>query len=118
MGKKVLIADDSLTLLTKCKVILGKANYEVFTSDNGIEAVEKFEQIRPDVLVIDHQMPKMDGVEASRQIRKKFGDAKIILLTGTGQNWLRDQAKDAGIAKFLEKPFDDKELLDTIHSLI
>jgi DNA-binding NarL/FixJ family response regulator len=82
---------------------------------NGIDAIDKAELLRPDVVLMDAQMPEMDGIEATTHIKGLLSDTRILLLTmHTG---LRDEASDAGVDAYLTKDTGREELLKVIREL-
>jgi DNA-binding NarL/FixJ family response regulator len=90
---------------------------QIGIGSNGREAIEQFRALRPDVTLMDLQMPEMSGLEAIIAIRREFPDARIIVLTSYHDDAHADRALKAGAAGYLEKNLAHKELLDTIRSV-
>lgn len=115
MGKKVLIVDDAAFMRIKLKDILEKNNYEVVgEAENGIEAIEKYKEVSPDIVTMDITMPEMDGVEALKEIKAFDPNAKILMCSAMGQQSMVMDAIRAGAVDFIVKPFDTERV---IHAL-
>ena len=86
MGKKVLVVDEAAFMRIKLKDILEKNNYEVVgEAENGIEAIEKYKEVSPDIVTMDITMPEMDGVQALKEIKAFDANAKILMCSAMGQ---------------------------------
>ena len=112
MKKKILVLDDSPFILTIIGDILRKLNYEVTTVDNGNEACEKVESYRYDMIITDMNMPVMDGLDFTRQV-KKFPNCKfvpIVMLSSEENTEKISMAKKIGVSTFLKKPLNEKQL--------
>ena len=115
MTKTVLIVDDAAFMRIKLKDILEKNNYEVVgEAQNGIEAIEKYKELSPDIVTMDITMPEMDGVEALKEIKALDADAKILMCSAMGQQSMVMDAIRAGAVDFIVKPFDTERV---IHAL-
>ena len=115
MGKKVLVVDDAAFMRIKLKDILEKNNYEVVgEAENGIEAIEKYKEVSPDIVTMDITMPEMDGVEALKEIINHDADAKVLMCSAMGQQSMVMDAIRAGAVDFIVKPFDTERV---IHAL-
>ena len=115
MGKKVLIVDDAAFMRIKLKDILEKNNYEVVgEAENGIEAIEKYKELSPNIVTMDITMPEMDGVEALKEIKAFDPNAKILMCSAMGQQSMVMDAIRAGAVDFIVKPFDTERV---IHAL-
>ncbi|MEK5324463.1 response regulator [Aeribacillus sp. FSL M8-0254] len=112
---KVLIVDDAKFLRETLKDILKKHSIEVVAEgENGIEAVQLYKQLQPDVLITDITMPKMNGIEAITKIKQEFPDAKIIICSAMGQQKMVIEAIEAGALDFITKPFDEDRVMEAI----
>jgi signal transduction histidine kinase/CheY-like chemotaxis protein/streptogramin lyase/HPt (histidine-containing phosphotransfer) domain-containing protein len=110
----ILVAEDSLTNQEVAKSMLGLLGCEAWLADNGAEAVEQVNLKQPDLVLMDCQMPIMDGYEATVAIRKNWPDIPIVALTaGMGDN-LRQQCLDSGMNEVMTKPFSLLELEQTL----
>jgi DNA-binding NarL/FixJ family response regulator len=116
---RVLTVDDHPLLREGIAAVLdGQADMIVAgEATNGLEAVERYRALRPDVTLMDLQMPEMDGIEAIRSIRAEFPDARIVVLTTYDGDFLALRAIKAGAAGYLLKSMLRKELLETIRAV-
>ena len=118
MTKRVLIVDDAAFMRIKLKDILEKNNYEVAgEAENGHEAIEKYQELQPDIVTMDITMPEMDGVEALKEIKGIDPDASILMCSAMGQQSMVMDAIRAGALDFIVKPFDTERViraLDTV----
>ncbi len=114
---KLLVVDDAPHVLKALRDTLEAHGYEVHEAVNGEEAVTRYREVRPDVVLMDILMPKMDGVSATRNIIDYDPDAKIIAVTAVGKRGLEKECIEAGASGFVMKPFKTKELLNIIDSL-
>ena len=114
---KILVAEDNITNQKLIQKILEKGGFQPEIVKNGLEVLEKLESETFDVILMDLHMPEMDGIECSREIRKKYGnDVKIIALTADAFEETQQDCLDVGMNGFLSKPFNVKNLLDMIGS--
>lgn len=116
--KRILIADDEPRIRRIVSLLLGDAGYEVKTATNGGEAVTLAESFAPDIILLDQQMPVMNGTEAMQRILKKNPEQVIILMTAYGTISLAVEAVKGGAYDFIEKPFDNNELLLKVKNAI
>jgi two-component system chemotaxis response regulator CheY len=118
-AKRVLIVDDAVVMRMMIKGILNKNGYEVVgEAQNGIEAVEKYRALVPDLVTMDMVMPEMDGIAAVKQIVADHPDARIIMCTSMGQQALVVEAIQAGAKSFITKPFQPPKILETIQKVL
>ena len=119
MSKKVLIVDDAVVMRMMIKNILSKNGFEVVgEAQNGVEAVDKYVALQPDLVTMDMVMPEMDGIAAVRQIVAHDPNAKIIMCTSMGQQALVVEAIQAGAKSFITKPFQPPKILETIQKVL
>jgi len=114
---KVLVVDDAPFILKAVRDILEAYGNEVFEAVNGEEAVSVFQEVRPDVVLMDILMPKLDGVGATRKIMEIDSQAKIIVITAVGKHGLEKECMAAGARDFIVKPFKTKDLLKAMESM-
>ncbi|GBE14231.1 chemotaxis protein CheY [bacterium BMS3Abin14] len=120
MAIKVMIVDDAMFMRNMIgDIFQGKKfadeEYEVVAeAENGIEAVEKYKEFRPDVVTMDIVMPEMTGIEALKEIIKIDEDARIIMCSALGQDSLVMEALDSGAKDFIVKPFQPEKVLDVV----
>ncbi len=119
LPRRVLGTDDTLYCRLELRNILSSRGYQIVgEAKNGREAVERFKELRPDLVTMDVVMPEMDGVAAVRQIRMIDPDATILMCTTTGQRSLVMEALNAGAADFVTKPFQDRSVIRSVRKLI
>ncbi len=113
---KILIADDSSFMRKVLKDILLKEGYTNFIeAGNGIEALEKYEEEKPDLVLLDIIMPEMDGIE----VLKKIGqEAKILVISAVGQEEMIKESKKLGSLGFITKPFDNSNVTKEINKVL
>lgn len=114
MKAKILVADDEPRIRKVMALLLGDEGYEVKTVENGLEAVEAVGSFRPDVVVLDQQMPVLTGVEALERIRAQRPEQVILFVTAFGSIALAVDAVKKGAYDFIEKPFDNDQFLLTV----
>ncbi len=117
---KILVVDDEPNIVQTLQDRLEMNEYEVVTAGNGREGLQKFEQERPDVILLDVIMPIMDGHEMLEMLRKQPGgqDVSVIMLTARSQTQDIARANACGIDDYIVKPFDLSELLEKIESVV
>lgn len=115
----VLIVDDAAFMRMMIKDILTKNNFEVVgEAANGQEAVEKFKELRPDLVTMDITMPEMDGIEALRNIKAIDSDAKVIMCSAMGQQAMVIDAIQSGAKDFIVKPFQADRVIEAIQKVL
>lgn len=119
MGAKVLIVDDAAFMRMMLKDILVKNGFEVVgEAENGKIAVEKFNEVKPDVVTMDITMPEMDGITAVKEIKKTHPGAKVVMVSAMGQQAMVIEAIQAGAADFIVKPFQPDRVLEALSKAI
>jgi DNA-binding NtrC family response regulator len=113
---KVLVADDDEDLLEIYSKALKDNGFEVILASTGNDAVSRFIESRPEVIILDYRMPQGNGIEAAGQILAMKPSAKIIMLTADGT--VLEEAERIGIELFLEKPISLKRLLESVYTLV
>jgi chemosensory pili system protein ChpA (sensor histidine kinase/response regulator) len=115
-----LVVDDSLSARRALAQVLSDAGYEVRTARDGLEAVEVIEVRAPDILLVDMEMPRMNGIELTAHIRSRRATARIpvIMVTSRSTSKHRQQAEAAGVDLYLTKPFAEDQLLDHVQTLL
>lgn len=115
--KSVLIVDDAAFMRLNLKNIL-KDKYEIVgEAENGQQAVEMYQELRPDFVTMDITMPVMDGLEAIKAIKEIDPGANIIVCSAMGQQKMIIKAIEAGAKDFIVKPFKDQRVLEAIEKL-
>lgn len=116
---KVLITDDAAFMRMMLKDILTKAGYEIAgEAANGLEAIEKYQAIKPDLVTMDITMPQCDGINALKQIMATDPSAKIIMCSAMGQQAMVIESIQAGAKDFIVKPFQPQRVLEAVKKLI
>lgn len=120
MPNKVLIVDDEPFNLDLLEQELGDQNYVVDRANDGVEALEKVESFKPDVILLDYMMPKMNGIEVVERLRQdeRYKSLPVILLTAKGSQEDKVRGLDAGADDYVVKPFDSFELLARVRSMM
>lgn len=119
MKKKILIAEDSSVILNLTKKILVQQNFEIVTVKNGQSVLEKLENESFDLILMDINMPILDGMETTRKIREmnndKISSLPIFAITGNASNYSIDEFKAVGINEYLQKPLDFDRLVSLVN---
>ena len=115
--KRILVAEDNDSNYLLMTFIL-KGHYEYFRAINGQEAVDKATTEHPDLILMDLKMPKMDGLDATKQIKSMLPHMPIVALTANAFDSDRQQAIDAGCDAFLSKPVSAMDCLKTIEKFL
>ena len=108
--KKILVVDDEKPISEIVKYNLVKEGYEVFTAYDGEEALEKVEEVEPDLIILDLMLPKMDGLEVAREVRKTH-DMPIIMVTAKDSEIDKVLGLELGADDYVTKPFSNRELV-------
>ncbi len=118
MATKVLVVDDAAFMRMMLSKILTDNGYVVAgEAGNGAEAVEKYEELKPDIVTMDITMPGVSGVEAVQRIMKKDPGAKIIMVSAMGQQSMVVEAIRAGAKDFIVKPFNAERIVDAFRKI-
>jgi CheY-like chemotaxis protein len=119
MSIKILLADDSITIQKVVGIIFGGEDYTLTVVDNGKAAVEKAQELNPDVLLIDALMPGMSGYEVCEAVRAtpSLATKPILLLTGSFEPFDETKAKNCGADDFLAKPFESQQIITKVKEL-
>lgn len=118
MNKKVLIAEDSSVIQNLAKKILQFQNYDITAVKNGQQVLDKLEKDNYDVIVMDINMPVMDGMQCAEHIRNRKDDkanTPIIAISGNAKNYSRDDFERVGINEYLPKPLNFDELVEKVN---
>jgi two-component system, chemotaxis family, chemotaxis protein CheY len=119
VGARILIADDLSFMRMIQKEILTQRGYTIVgEAANGLEAVEKFRALRPDLVLLDITMPLMNGLEAMRTIFALDPAARVIMCSALGQQNLIVEAIRAGVRDFIVKPFKPERILSAIEKAL
>lgn len=115
MSKRILVVDDAAFMRMMIKEILTKNGFEVIgEASDGSEAVDKYKELKPDLVTMDITMPEMDGIAALKEIKKTDPNAKIIMCSAMGQQTMVIDAIQAGAKDFIVKPFQADRVIEAI----
>jgi two-component system, chemotaxis family, chemotaxis protein CheY len=115
MGTRVLIVDDLSFIKIVIRDILEKTGFEVIgEASNGYEAIDLYKKLKPDVVLMDITMPKMDGIQSLKEIMNYDKNAKVIMCSALGQQRLIIQAIQFGAKDFIVKPFKQERIVGAI----
>lgn len=116
--KRVLIVDDAIFMRKSLKMILERHGFEVAgEAENGLVGIQKYKQLKPDVVTLDITMPVMDGITALKEIKSIDSDAKVIIVSAMGQEPYIKEAVMNGAKSFIVKPFNDEHVLKVINTV-
>lgn len=116
---RVLIVDDAAFMRMTIKQIIEAEDHTmVAEAGNGVEAIEKFMETKPDVVILDISMPEMNGIETLKRLKILDPKAKIIICSAIGYQDLLAQAIECGAAEFILKPFEKEQLVDAIEKVV
>ena len=119
MATKVLIVDDAAFMRMMIKDILTKNGYEVVgEAENGQKALEKYQDLKPDLTTMDITMTQMDGITAVKEIKKVDPNAKIIMCSAMGQQAMVIEAIQCGARDFIVKPFQPDRVLEAVSKAV
>jgi chemosensory pili system protein ChpA (sensor histidine kinase/response regulator) len=115
----VMVIDDSITMRKVTGGMLERNGYDIMTAKDGVDALAQLEHARPDVILLDIEMPRMDGFELARHLRSsdRYKDIPIIMVTSRTGDKHRERARELSIESYMGKPFQEKELLESISEL-
>ena len=118
--KKILAVDDSVSIRKSLSFILGQEGFEVVEAEDGVDALEKAQAEKFSRIITDINMPRMDGIELTKQIRKKQGYkfTPIIALTTENQQEKMQEGKEAGATGWIVKPFTAEKLLAVVKKIV
>lgn len=119
MTKRVLIVDDAVFMRNMIKDIFAGGDFEIVgEAANGIEAVERYREVKPDLMTLDIVMPFKSGIEATKEIVAEDPNAVIVMCSALGQESLVMEAIEAGAADFIVKPFKGEDVLDVVNKVL
>ena len=116
-NEKILVVDDDTNICELLRLYLTKEGYQVTVANDGEEGLEKFNQVKPDMVLLDVMMPRMDGLEVCRRIRKA-GNTPVMMLTAKGETFDKVLGLELGADDYMVKPFDTKELVARVKAVL
>ncbi|MBE5855960.1 MAG: response regulator [Lachnospiraceae bacterium] len=119
MAKNILVCDDAAFMRMMIKDILTKNGYNVAgEAENGVKAVEKYNETKPDLVLMDITMPEMDGIQALKQIKANDPGATVIMCSAMGQQAMVIESIQAGAKDFIVKPFQADRVLEAVKKVV
>jgi len=116
---KILLVDDAAFMRKVIKDTLTKSGYtDLYEAVDGLDALEKYDEVKPDLVIMDITMPNMDGLEALKSIRGKDPNANIVMCSAMGQETMVIDAVRSGAKDFIVKPFKADRVLKTVTSIV
>ncbi len=118
-GLTVMVVDDSITVRKVTTRVLERNDMTVITAKDGVDAVSKLQEHIPDIMLLDIEMPRMDGFELATHVRNeaRLRDIPIIMITSRTGDKHRQRAMQIGVNRYLGKPFQESDLLENIKAL-
>ena len=115
---KILLVDDAAFMRMMIRDVLKKSGYEdVYEAVDGLDAIEKYKEIRPDIVFMDITMPNLDGLESLRSIKADDPNAVVVMCSAMGQEAMVIEAIKIGAKDFIVKPFKPERIMKTLSSL-
>ena len=115
----ILIVDDAAFMrMTIKKMVAAHGHTVVAEAENGVEAVRKYMECKPDVVLLDITMPEMNGVDALKRIKEQDPEAKVVICSAMGQQTMVAEAIQSGAKDFVVKPFQEDRLIAAIERVI
>ena len=117
--KTILLVDDAAIMRLMLKNLLVKNGYEVVgEAENGLQAIEKYKELKPNLVIMDITMPNKDGLTALKEIKKEFPAAKIVMCSAMGQESYVVDAIKSGASDFIVKPFQADRIISTVTKVL
>jgi chemosensory pili system protein ChpA (sensor histidine kinase/response regulator) len=116
LNPRIMIVDDSIAVRKALSLLIEDAGFEAVTAKDGVEAIENIERVQPNVLLVDMEMPRMNGLELASHVRANPATQKlpIFMITSRTTDKHRQAAKKAGVDAYLTKPYQNDDLLSLI----
>ncbi len=118
MSEKILVVDDEHMILELTSMVLSSRGYQVQAVDNASDSYELIEQERPSLVLLDYMMPRVNGLEALKEIRSRFPDTYVIMFTGKGSEEVAVELMKAGASDYILKPFSNDKLVERIENVL
>lgn len=118
--KKVLVIDDNDAITVSVTFILRSMGYKVMAASDGEEGLKVFKMERPDVILLDYDLPKLHGSEVLKNVREhaELGETPVIMLTGNADEKIVKRLINMGVQNYILKPFEQKNLVAKVESVI
>jgi two-component system chemotaxis response regulator CheY len=119
MAKNIMICDDAAFMRMMIKDILTKNGYNVAAeAENGARAVEKYSEVKPDLVMMDITMPEMDGIQALKKIKEMDPSATVIMCSAMGQQAMVIESIQSGARDFIVKPFQADRVIEAVKKAV
>lgn len=119
MAKRVLVVDDAAYMREMIKDVLNSHGYEIAgEAENGIDALERYKELKPDLVTMDIVMKERSGVDSVKELKKFDPDAKVLMISALGQQAMIVDAIQAGASGFVLKPFKPEVLMEEVKRII
>lgn len=119
MAKNILVCDDAAFMRMMIKDILTKNGYNIAgEAENGLKAVEKYNETKPDLVLMDITMPEMDGIQALKKIKEMDPAAKVVMCSAMGQQAMVIESIQSGARDFIVKPFQPERVLEAVQKAV
>lgn len=120
MNRHVLLVEDEPNIVEAVRFLLTREGWTVDCHDNGLDAVEKVQTVKPDLLILDLMLPGKSGLDILRELRAvpEHACLPVLMLTARGQSRDREMAEQAGVSRFMTKPFSNTEVLTAVRDLV
>ena len=116
---KIMLVDDAAFMRMMIKKALTASGYDDFVeAQDGAEAVQKYSEEKPDMVIMDITMPNMDGLQALKKIKEADAGAKVVMCTAMGQESMVVDAIKSGARDFIVKPFNSERIVQTVNSVL
>lgn len=117
--KKVLVIDDAAFMRASIRIMLERNGFEVVgEAENGLSGINKYKELKPDVVTMDITMPEMGGIEALKAIKQYDPKAKVVMLSAMGQEPMVMDAVVSGARSFIVKPFKEELVVQTLNKVL
>ena len=119
MARNVLVCDDAAFMRMMIKDILTKNGYNIAgEAENGVKAIEKYNELKPDLVLMDITMPEMDGIQALKKIKEADAKATVIMCSAMGQQAMVIESIQSGAKDFIVKPFQADRVLEAVQKVV
>ena len=119
MARNVLVCDDAAFMRMMIKDILTKNGYNIAgEAENGVKAIEKYNELKPDLVLMDITMPEMDGIQALKKIKEADAKATVIMCSAMGQQAMVIESIQSGAKDFIVKPFQADRVIEAVQKVV
>lgn len=115
---KILVTDDAAFMRMMLKDILTKNGHEVYEAKNGLDLLDQYQKVHPDLVTLDITMPEMDGLHALRELKKIDSNARVVMCSAMGQQAMVIEAIQSGARDFIVKPFEAGRVMESINKVL